>query len=394
MKKLITVMVASLFLTACQSTAPKTTVNVLDREQQINRTIESLKSDIASSDSQQKRYDLALIYAASFDQSKRKLARPILQQLVEEEYKDSVVLLAQFDFIGQFGLVSDKLFEQYGKEIEEKKPSLIESFEKEKSEMETTLALHFSSIKQLYDNNYLLCEQPLDQGKDTLEKNSNTYLVVKYFNRCLEKYSTKSAKKRLQVMAKFQELNCSAHPSDKVCFSEGYNALSLGLNSVEPSFIIAAALRDIYRSHKDSLRKSSGVGKRYSSSKTTQVILNAFDAYNDKDLDRSYQMLVDYLAENPKLSAYDIAYLQKTITNFLLSRDKDGDTKLAIEYANKALASNELYYKEHWELFDLLSEVYLSNDEYVKYINMVGNYIVENQGEMELLPTKNSASVQ
>ena len=142
------------------------------------------------------------------------------------------------------------------------------------------------------------------------------------------------------------------------------------------------------------MRKSSGVGKRYSSSKTTQVILNAFDAYNDKDLDRSYQMLVDYLAENPKLSAYDIAYLQKTITNFLLSRDKDGDTKLAIEYANKALASNELYYKEHWELFDLLSEVYLSNDEYVKYINMVGNYIVENQGEMELLPTKNSASVQ
>ena len=30
--------------------------------------------------------------------------------------------------------------------------------------------------------------------------------------------------------------------------------------------------------------------------------------------------------------------------------------------------------------------VYLNNEEYSKYITMIGNYIIENQGDMDLIP--------
>ena len=385
MKRLINIIAVSLLLTACQSTSPKVTVNELSKEQQLNRNIAFLQSEI-SSGKQEKRYDLALIYSTSFEQNKRKLARPILKQLVEENNVDAIVFLAQLEFLGQLGNTSDELFKKYYQRIKDKAPSVIKNYDDEKAEMETAVELHFNSIKQLYDENSHLCEQPLEQSLGNLEKNSNTYLVAKYFSWCLEKYSIKNSKQRLQVMSKFQAIICSTKENDKICISEGYNALSSGLNSIEQSFVVAAAVRNIYKSHKALLRKSSGVQQRYPSPKTGKVVVKAFDAYNENDLDKSSQILINYIENETQLSLFDSAYVQKFISNILVLRDKEGDAKLAIEYANKALNSNELSFKYHWELFDLLADIYLNNEEYSKYIAMIGSYIIESQGDMDLIP--------
>ncbi len=394
MKRFINIIAVSLLLTGCQSTSPKITVNEPTKEQQLNRNIAFLQSEI-SSGKQEKRYDLALIYSASFEQNKRKLARPILEQLVEDGNVDAIVLFAQLEFLGQLGNTSDRLFKEYYQRIKDEAPSVIKNYVDEKAEMETAVELHFFSIKQLYDKNNHLCEQPLEQPISILEKNSNTYLVVKYFNRCLENYSITNSKQRLQVMSKFQAIICSTKENDKVCISEGYDALSSGLNSIEQSFVVATAVRNIYKSYKSLLRKNSSVQKRYPSSKTGKVVVKSFDAYNEDDLDTSSQILIKYIEKEKQLSLYDIAYVQKFISNILISRDKYGDSQIAIEYANKAINSNELSFKDHWELFDLLADVYLNNEEYSKYIAMIGNYIIENQGNMDLIPvnsiSKNSS---
>ena len=390
MKRLITIIAASLFLTACQSTAPKITVIEPSKEQQLNRSVAFLQSEI-SSGKQEKRYDLALIYSTSFEKNKRRLARPIFEQLVEEGHVDAIVFFAQLEFVGQLGNASERLFKEYYQKIKDKSPSVIKNYEDEKAEMETALELHFSSIKKLYDENSHLCEQPLEQPISKLERNSNTYLVVKYFNRCLESYSIKNSKQRLQVMSKFQVIICSTRENDKICISEGYNALSSGLNSIEQSFVVAAAVRNIYKSHKALLRKKSGVQKRYPSPKTGDVVVKAFDAYNENDLDKSSQILINYIENEIQLSLYDIAYVQKFVSTILISRDKAGDIKLAIEYANKAISSNELSFKDHWELFDFLADVYLINEEYSKYIAMIGNYIIDNQGNMDLIPVSSTS---
>jgi hypothetical protein len=385
MKRLLNIIAVSLLLTACQSTAPKIIVNEPSKEQQINRNIEFLQSEISSGE-QERRYDLALIYSSSFEQNKRKLAKPILEQLVKEGHVDAIVLFAQLEFLGKLGNTSEKLFKEYYQKIKDKDPSVINNYENEKSEMEIALELHFPSIKQLYDESIHLCEQPLEHPISKLEINSNTYLVAKYLNRCLENYSIKNSKQRLQVMSKFQAIICSTMENDKICISEGYNALSFGLNSTEQSFVVAAAVRNIYKSHKALLSKKTGVQNRSPSPQTGKVVSKAFEAYNENDLDKSSQILIDHINYESKLSLYDIAYMQRFISNILLLRDKEGDTKLAIEYANKALNSNELSYKDHWELFDLLSNLYLNNEEYSKYISMIGNYILENQGDMDLIP--------
>ncbi|ABE55140.1 hypothetical protein Sden_1856 [Shewanella denitrificans OS217] len=326
------------------------------------------------------------MYAASFDQNKRKLARPILEELVEEGNDDAILFFAQLEFVGQLGNTSDRLFKEYYQRIKDKDSSVIKGYEEEKAEMETVIELHFPSIKKLYNENNHLCEQPLEHSISALEKNANTYLVAKYFNQCLAKYSIMNSRQRLQAMSKFQAIVCSTKKNGKICISEGYDALSSGLNSVEHSFTVATVVRDIYTSYKELLRKKSGVQKRYPSSKTTDVVTKAFDTYNENNLDKSSEMLINYLNNEPKLSSYDIASVQRIISNFLYLREKEGDIALAIEYANKALNSNELYFKEHWELFDFLSNLYISNEEYSKYIKMIGDYILENQGDMDLIP--------
>jgi len=385
MKSIITAIVASLFLIACQSTSPKVIVNTLDKEQQLNKNVAFLKSEI-SLGKQEKRYDLALIYSSSFEQNKRKLAKPLLKQLVEEEDVNAIVLLAQLEFLGRLGYVSDSLFKEHYKKIIDKDPEAIKNYKDEKAEMETALELNFSSMKQLYDENKHLCEQPLEQPEIDFDKNSDAYLVAKYFYSCLEKYSIKNSKQRLQVMSEFQAIMCNTKESNKTCISEGYNALSLGLNSIEESFVVAAAIRNIYKSHKDQLRKKNGLQKRNPSSETGKVLVKAFDAYNESDLDKSSEILISYITNTKQLTPFDKAYVEKFISQILFQRDKEGDTELVISYANRALSSNELSYKDHWDLFDLLSDIYLHNEEYSKYINLIGNYILENQGNMDLIP--------
>jgi len=45
-----------------------------------------------------------------------------------------------------------------------------------------------------------------------------------------------------------------------------------------------------------------------------------------------------------------------------------------------------LFSSYDWELFDLLADVYFNNEEYSKYITMIGNYILDNQLDMDLIP--------
>ncbi len=134
------------------------------------------------------------------------------------------------------------------------------------------------------------------------------------------------------------------------------------------------------------MRNKSGVQKRSPSLKTAKVVTKAFEAYNEKNIDKSCQILIKYMHDETKLSAFDTAYMQQFLAKALLLKDTNTDTRLAIEYANKALKSDELSFKEHWGLFDLLSDVYLNNEEYAKYMDMIGNYILENQGDMDFIP--------
>jgi hypothetical protein len=385
MNRSITIIAISLLLIACQSTSPKVTVNEPSKEQQLDSNIAFLQAEIASG-KKERRYDLALMYSASFDQNTRKLAKPILADLVAEDNIDAIVLFAQLEFLGKLGSTSDRLFNKYYKSIKDNSPSVVKNYDYEKAEMENTVALNFLAIKKLYDGNHHLCEQPLDQSINQLKSDANTYLVVKYFNRCLEDYSINNSGQRLRVISKFQEINCSTKEEEKVCISKGYNELSSGLDSAERSFVVAAALRNIYKSHKDLLRNKTGVQKRSPSLKTAKVVTKAFEAYNEKNIDKSCQILINYMHEETKLSAFDTAYMQQFLAKALLLKDTNTDTRLAIEYANKALKSDELSFKEHWGLFDLLSDVYLNNEEYTKYIDMIGNYILENQGDMDLIP--------
>ncbi len=385
MKRTITIIALSLLLIACQSTSPKITVNEPSKEQQLDSNIAFLQAEIASGKNE-RRYDLALMYSASFDQNTRKLAKPILADLVAEDNIDAIVLFAQLEFLGKLGSTSDRLFNKYYQSIKDNSPSVVKDYDYEKAEMENTVALNFLAIKKLYDENHHLCEQPLDQSINQLKNDANTYLVVKYFNRCLEDYSINNSRQRLSVISKFQEINCSTKEDEKVCISQGYSELSSGLDSAERSFVVAAALRNIYKSHKDLLRNKSGVQKRSPSLKTAKVVTKAFEAYNEKNIDKSCQILINYMHNETKLSAFDTAYMQQFLAKALLLKDTNTDTRLAIEYANKALKSDELSFKEHWGLFDLLSDVYLNNEEYAKYIDMIGNYILENQGDMDLIP--------
>lgn len=244
MNRSITIIAISLLLIACQSTSPKVTVNEPSKEQQLDSNIAFLQAEIASG-KKERRYDLALMYSASFDQNTRKLAKPILADLVAEDNIDAIVLFAQLEFLGKLGSTSDRLFNKYYKSIKDNSPSVVKNYDYEKAEMENTVALNFLAIKKLYDGNHRLCEQPLDQSINQLKSDANTYLVVKYFNRCLEDYSINNSRQRLRVISKFQEINCSTKEEEKVCISKGYNELSSGLDSAERSFVVAADRKSV-----------------------------------------------------------------------------------------------------------------------------------------------------
>lgn len=390
MKHLVKIIVISFTLVACQSTAPSKKVKVPNKEQQIEKGVTFLKSQI-SQGKQEKRLDLAVIYSASFDPATRMLAKPVLEQLVEEDNIDAIILFSQLEYLGRLGYVSDARLIEHYQRILEKKPDTIDDYKVEKAEMTKALQQKFTEFKRLYDENHQLCEQPLSPSITALEEKPNTYLVVKYFEQCLARYSVKNAEQRLKVMAKIQALVCSTKPSDKVCVSEGYEALSAGLEGLQPSFVNAAAIRNVYKSHKTSLRSEWGNRGQYLTPPTFKVMDKSLRAFNDKDVNGSLEMLFEYKASRPDMNAYDLAYMENFMAYTLYSRGEEGDLALAIEHAKRTLASDQLEYKSHWKLFDFLANLYIVNEQYGNYIELIGNYIVDNQGSLELIPVNRGA---
>lgn len=385
MKLLTFLLFTTLLITGCQSTPTTSVRQSSSRTQQIESVINTLQAEI-SAGNENKKYELALIYVASFDQNKRFLAKALLEDLAKQQHIDALILLAQLEFTGRMGIVSDRLFAENYQVIQAKDPSVITNYEREKSEMVNALENHFSALKSNYDSSFQLCEQPLKNATPQLEPNAAAYLYVKYLNTCLETYSLKNSQQRLQAMAKFQTIVCSTKDNDKVCIGEGYQALSAGYKMAKPSFVVAAALRNIYKTHKSLLQKEQATQKRYPSNAVSDVVIKAFDAYNKQQINESCQILQTYLENTPKLTAFDTAYIQKTLANLLIVREQHEDLATAIHYLSSAFKSNEFSGEEQLQLFDTLSDAYFRNAEYSKYVSLIGDYIVENQGTMDLLP--------
>ena len=384
----ITSLLLTVLLASCQTTSPKIEKKKLTNEQTIDQTAEYLKSKIAEGKTEEQ-FSLALIYSGSFEQDKRKLAEPILQELAKNGDVDATVLLAKLEFLGRFGYISEDLFTSKYQLIKDNEPTAIENYENEKSQVVNLLSSNFDKVKSIYDSNQHLCEQPLKAPITSLSNAADDYLHVKYFYDCIETYSVQNSGERLRVMAEYLELICANKNNDKICMSKGYEALSVGRLTNDNGFVVAAALRDIFKTHKVKLRTSSYGSNPYTSNQTTDTLLTAIELYNKDDFDKSSQTLIDYLTNHPDINAYDKAYVEKFVASILFSKANEEGYELGIVYANKALASKALSDKDHNELFDLVADVYFTNEQYTTYIATIGRYILDNQQSMDIIPANN-----
>jgi regulator of replication initiation timing len=341
---------------------------------------------------QQEKYDQALIYQVSFEQAQRKLALPILNELIAQGSEQAISLLARLELIGNLGYVSNQLFIDNYELIARIDSKAIENYKIETEQAQKMVTNSFSSLKRIYDNNYHLCEQPLDSNNKSLEKTNLTHLEIKYFIRCLEQYSVTNSKKRLLALSELLNVFCLTSEAKKVCLADGYKSLGKHEISHDNYLAIAAALRSILHDHQSHLKLTGNNNNQLLSMPVFELLNPAFNAVNENNHKQAIALLEEAL-QLPKLPAYDNAYIHRFLGSVYSMRAEPGDSLTAITYLEKALSVNQLSDKAHWETFVALTDLYFINEQYDKYINRLSNYIYDHQSDYDLLPEQTVVAI-
>lgn len=356
-------------------------------EQLIDTEVSELLSSVAAGHTSAK-LDLAKQYTNSYKLEKRKLAVAILKELVTQGDEKAIVFLATKEYLGTLGYVSEKLLlDNKGLNDEEFK-LFVDDVVSFKNKVSVVMASRFDDVKSLYDKNIHLCEQPVSDAMVGLVNNSEAHLSLYYFRVCLLKYSVKNSRERLLVLSRFEEI-FGTKESGKVSISLGYKALGDAVYTSNETdvFVAAVVLRNIFSTHKNYLMAwDSNYG--VITEKTGTLVAKAYGEYKSNRVSNAVEMLVNFLNTEKDIQPFDRAYVQNFIAKLEAGRDGNDSRKNAIKYAELALSARVLNRSDESSLVSLLGNLYMLNKEHAKYIDLVGNYILRNQGDMDLVPAE------
>lgn len=391
MKKIV-ILACAVLMSSCKSVGDNTTGATSNKpqntyEEKLDQRASGLLSDIASGD-EEARYKLAELYVSSYKQEKRKLAEPLLRKLADDGNKKAVEYLSLLEYRGALGYVSDKMLIQ-NKDLKDKKfKEKYDSYLDLKNSVSQLIDTNFSAAKTVYDKNFHLCEQPVSNSMQTLEHNANAHLSMSYYMLCLKNHSVKNSRERFLAIAEYEDLLPSKE-TNKIPVSLGYRLLSNSLYTSNEKELLAVTyvLRGIFLNNLDYLYSWKLKNKNSLSSDSSDIASQAYRKYVEDHQNDAINLLVAYLNNEKNLKPYDIAYIQAFIVRIEGGRNKGNESNI-FKYGESALASKLLMPVDETAVVQVLGDRYLVNKEFAKYIDLVGNYILRNQGDMDLVPAE------
>lgn len=367
--RFIVLAAAFLAVAACQSTNNYQSPNwqSYDRNELKIQLVDSAKGKTPADDPALLSR-LASLYANDPYQAERQKAKPILQALADAGDIEAKYMLAMGLSLGNFGEVSDSVYELYKADFTKSKPEVISNTEIEKKQWVTLLSQEFDALQAIYQKAVTLCEQPLLDMPASLATDS-PYNLPQYASLCLRQYSFgKNAAARLAVLAEFDALYCKAAGNNGLCLAEGFNRLAtadIGADATdEQLYVIAHAIRDIYNFNKRHFRVfTENQSSIMVSDAVAGKFMKAIAQHEAGDVAAAIKILEDVLSK-PNLSLYDRAFIEKSIGNMSASIDP----LQAISYLEQSISRNVLSPEEMHQMVELRNNLYLLNRNYKQYL--------------------------
>lgn len=367
----------------------------LSAESKNNKQIAVFEKALLKSDPEAKEY-LTYLYANSFSLETRKKAIPLLEEFSKKGDNAKTNSLAIKMHLGKLGVVSDEGMISHKALLEKSYADTYKMYLESKAKWQGIIKSNAPAVTSLYQEGFELCQQKADNLPVELTP-SSSYLFPKYISKCLNSYSVGgNISARLAAIAKFEQLSCDYIKSGKPCVSIGYRKLASNTVSdsedEETLLTISIALKNIYDQHSDRLKMYfPNQRKKLPSPQVGRMVATAFKHYENEEYAQAITVLNEALnIEN--ITEYDRAYLLRfsAITNLM----QDDDIVMyeeAISNLIEAINLNVLNYQEHLESVILLSNVYISNEQYQKQIPIILTLLDRANEEEKLVPKETHA---
>lgn len=339
---------------------------------------------------------LASLYANDPYQAERQKAKPILQALADAGDIEAKYMLAIGLSLGNFGEVSDSVYELYKADISKSKPEVVTNTEIERKQWVTLMTKEFDALQAIYQKAVALCEQPLLDMPTSLSVDS-PYSLPQYASICLRQYSFgENVAARLAVLAELEALHCKSTGNKGVCLSEGIERLATADIAADATddqlFVTAYAIRDIYNFNKRHFRVfTENKSSIMVSNAVADKFMKAIAQHEAGDVAAAMRILEDVL-NKPSLSLYDRAFVEKTIGNMSASIDPTQ----AIHYLEQSISRNVLSPEEMFGMVELRNNLQLLNSDYKQYLANTTRLLMQSQQKepaVYLLPVETQQKI-